>query len=581
MAKIKIKGKKVTGTKGKDKITWKNTDEWKKNLTVNALAGNDVINFKKSKYKNKLNGDAGNDTIYGGKGNDTIKGGAGNDKLYGYNGNDKIYANSGKNLLNGGNGADSLYGGTGSDKLYGGKGNDMLQSGSKAATTFFFSKGDGADTIKNSKKSDVIQIDSVVSVKVAKNKSNKLEITYGTDKIVVDNYNFAGTAANNIDKILVKNSKGGYDTISIYDKLNGGGGGGGDTRNYISTPANETFNLTTGNNKITFPASDDDFGMDKVTTQNTANNGYTDTLYFPNHSIENGEVTFWMVDADDPENVNWNTYKDIQADAWTNLTEYGGQVNFKGLLDNHSNLVIQDKNRSYTVKGYYGIQADPIDYTATTTNNIMFVNHSEVADDTVTIKANDKYNYSVIYSLPVEYQYNGGHDFVNSDCGMSDTYKLGQLSTATSLQVKDSGGSDTITVTNNAADISLICNVYKYNNNWSYDDSHFVLITKNDVSVGSLQAATNGTLTSTAGLNYKSSQSTITHSFNASDYNGSEAKTTAWYGAIAESVGAWLSTSTYDSVAAAIDAYNNDNTVDLSGLIAAYQNVDYSNILLT
>ena len=56
----------VTGTKKKDKITWLSSKDWKRVLTVNAGAGNDVINFKKSKYKNKLNGDAGDDTIYGG-----------------------------------------------------------------------------------------------------------------------------------------------------------------------------------------------------------------------------------------------------------------------------------------------------------------------------------------------------------------------------------------------------------------------------------------------------------------------------------------------------------------------------------
>ena len=50
---IQPKGKKVTGTKGKDKIAWQSTKPWATDLTVKAGAGNDVINFAKSKYKNK------------------------------------------------------------------------------------------------------------------------------------------------------------------------------------------------------------------------------------------------------------------------------------------------------------------------------------------------------------------------------------------------------------------------------------------------------------------------------------------------------------------------------------------------
>ncbi|MBR6301714.1 hypothetical protein IKR55_03150, partial [bacterium] len=102
MAKIAPKGKKVTGTKKKDKITWVSSKLWKKNLIVKASKGNDVINFKKSKYKNTLYGNAGNDKIYGGKKTDKIFGGTGNDKLYGYNGNDIIKAGSGNDYIDGG-----------------------------------------------------------------------------------------------------------------------------------------------------------------------------------------------------------------------------------------------------------------------------------------------------------------------------------------------------------------------------------------------------------------------------------------------------------------------------------------------
>ena len=84
MAKILPKGKKVAGTKKKDKIVWQNKSAWKKNLTVNAGAGNDVIDFSKSGKNNILIGGKGNDTIKTGKGKETvvINKGDGNDTIY-------------------------------------------------------------------------------------------------------------------------------------------------------------------------------------------------------------------------------------------------------------------------------------------------------------------------------------------------------------------------------------------------------------------------------------------------------------------------------------------------------------------
>ncbi len=123
------KNGKVTGTDNDDSIIWQNSSPWKKSLTVDGLAGNDVINFKSSSYKNnKLFGRAGNDTINGGKSADSIDGASGNDKLYGNGGNDTIKA---------GYGNDYIVGGKGNDKIY-------LQKGKN---TVVFNSGDGKDTI--------------------------------------------------------------------------------------------------------------------------------------------------------------------------------------------------------------------------------------------------------------------------------------------------------------------------------------------------------------------------------------------------------------------------------------------------
>ena len=77
---------------------------------------------------NRLEGGAGDDTLYGGPG-------GGDDRLYGGAGDDRLYGGRGNDTLEGGAGADVLRGGAGADRLYGGPGAD----------TFVFAPGGGAD----------------------------------------------------------------------------------------------------------------------------------------------------------------------------------------------------------------------------------------------------------------------------------------------------------------------------------------------------------------------------------------------------------------------------------------------------
>ena len=67
-----------------------------------------------------LNGNAGQDLIFGGDGVDTINGNAEDDRLDGDAGND---------ILNGGDGDDMLWGEADRDRLSGGTGNDTLDAG--------------------------------------------------------------------------------------------------------------------------------------------------------------------------------------------------------------------------------------------------------------------------------------------------------------------------------------------------------------------------------------------------------------------------------------------------------------------
>ena len=103
---------------------------------------------------NKLCGEIGNDTIFGGYGNDELSGGSDNDNIFG---------NAGSDELKGGSGNDKLYGGTGKDVLYGDDGIDILR-GDEGDDTLFgglgtdnLIGGDGNDVIYGDDGSDIIQ----------------------------------------------------------------------------------------------------------------------------------------------------------------------------------------------------------------------------------------------------------------------------------------------------------------------------------------------------------------------------------------------------------------------------------------
>ena len=84
-----------------------------------------------------MHGGAGDDTIYGGSDNDTLIGGIGDDTLDGGRENDTLIGGAGNDTLDGSWDNDTLIGGTGDDTLRGSWGNDK----------YYFSVGDGNDTI--------------------------------------------------------------------------------------------------------------------------------------------------------------------------------------------------------------------------------------------------------------------------------------------------------------------------------------------------------------------------------------------------------------------------------------------------
>jgi Ca2+-binding RTX toxin-like protein len=89
-------------------------------------------------------GDAGNDTAYGGLGNETIDAGHGDNLVDGGGGDDVISAGAGHDILRGGSGDDTLLAGDGDNDLSGGDDNDVLSAG---AGDDVFGGGEGTDTV--------------------------------------------------------------------------------------------------------------------------------------------------------------------------------------------------------------------------------------------------------------------------------------------------------------------------------------------------------------------------------------------------------------------------------------------------
>jgi Ca2+-binding RTX toxin-like protein len=86
--------------------------------TVNGDGGNDVLYG--GPMNDRLNGGSGNDLLRGGDGNDVLDGGHGDDFLLGEVGSDILYGRNGSDVLIGGQDIDTLNGGNGEDLLFGG-----------------------------------------------------------------------------------------------------------------------------------------------------------------------------------------------------------------------------------------------------------------------------------------------------------------------------------------------------------------------------------------------------------------------------------------------------------------------------
>lgn len=106
------------------------------NDNLYGLGGDDTIicgpgddNAQGDAGNDLIQGVSGNNNLLGGEGDDQLVGGPGNDRIDGQQGNDRLWGGVGDDNLQGGSGNDSLYGEDGSDSLNGGDGNDILAGG--------------------------------------------------------------------------------------------------------------------------------------------------------------------------------------------------------------------------------------------------------------------------------------------------------------------------------------------------------------------------------------------------------------------------------------------------------------------
>ena len=142
----------------------------------------------------------GQDVLYGGTGNDILLGQGNDDAVYGGQGNDTLYGDDrtttgtpvalrGNDYLDGGAGNDVLYGNEGDDILIGGAGNDVIYGGA-GKDIYLINRGDGVDTIVDTKDGNIFRFGAGVSKDNVKLRLGSLLLDLGDgDQVHIGGFN--------------------------------------------------------------------------------------------------------------------------------------------------------------------------------------------------------------------------------------------------------------------------------------------------------------------------------------------------------------------------------------------------------
>ncbi len=582
----KLAHNKYTGTALADTIDAGSISSYtaKNGLVLDGGAGSDSIIG--SNAGDKLYGGTGNDTINGRNGNDSIFGGVGSDSVYGGSGNDVIdggedddilYGNTGNDSVCGGLGNDTIYGDDGDDTLIGGGGSDSVYGGA-GNNLFKYSLNDGDDTVfyGGENANDTITFDKGIGVNLAYGEN-------GSDLII--NYSGAKGGKQYENNITVKDYAINHSLNSItvgketkaveeyFAKTNKSGS------EFISTEKGEVWtNLNAGNHTFKYnidnTGTKGNFGVDIISSANTYEIDKVETFAFGDLSVVKGEINMGFNSNTSTNDLGMKLGKDGSGEL--------GHVYYRNFLATKPSMQLTDADHTYSVKGY--TTAQTLDNSATETNNAVVINTT--SDTATTITSNNKYNYTNVGGASaLTYNYNGGHDVIRTDeQANSDTYNVvSALDNNTSLRIYEGGGNnDKLSINATATTVGIVFNVYQgVGETYNADLSRSVFTVRNSIDKDTIKEALAGADPSVANGIYviDSSEENTGIEFIATSDHASDINEETWYNAIAESVGAWLATNGYESTEGAIDAYNKDNNIDLTGLVNAYKSVDYASLI--
>lgn len=361
-----------------------------------------------------------------------------------------------------------------------------------------------------------------------------------------------------------------------------------------STDSDDIIPINEGLNEITF---NNDFGNDTINNNiyGSNYNYHDDYLKFLGRSFDDGTLGFERVADSDNENKfnsvvfrGYDENGEVEASAaYDKMLQY----DISGKSDENNEYLqieIEDKNgRVYHVVNENN--SDDIDLTQDISkdqNHIVFINYSktsygEVNTSGKTIISNE--NHNIIESsggARLVYNYNGGHDKVNTTAAISDDcFDINSFTTTTSLNITDAGGKDTINFHKNSADELRF--VYGYGT--GADTTSFYIVHKDalagDDFADVLTGATNelkGAIKVKAAANPSENNFFGIETINTSDHTGFNFN--AYKGIIDGNLAVWFSNhGTYQNTD---EVFASEDDELISSLLGCY-NVNYNDLHVT